>query len=271
RYSNDDIHAIRILVMEPTTDRNGGPKSRATFRSHANERLRILGEIPVRHFNQPAAQAKDSQAIDPDGNPDTSFLAKIPADVAFTFQTLDKDGMVLNMAQTWHQLRPGEIRHDCGGCHAHSQQPTPFAKTAAARTDYKLFDLTEQTPLLTTKAGDESNRQWDVKSETGLRYDKSVKNVEYFRDVKPILDRSCIACHTQKASNPPGKLVLDDDKIVSLPNADDVPGTYYRLTMDYAGRFGHKPVNGAWRNANASRYIRMFQSRRSLLVWKVLG
>ena len=59
--------------------------------------------------------------LDPDGNPDTSFLAKIPADTPFTFQTLDSDGMVLNMAQTWHQVRPGEMRNDCGGCHAHSQ------------------------------------------------------------------------------------------------------------------------------------------------------
>jgi len=65
--------------------------------------------------------------------------------------------------------------------------------------------------------------------------------------------------------------VLDDDKTVSLPNADDVPGTYYRLTMDYAGRFGHKPLTGAWRGANASRYVRMFQSRRSLLIWKIFG
>ena len=77
------------------------------------------------------------QPLDPDGNPDTSFLAKIPADVAWTFQTLDNNGMVLNMAQTWHQVRPGEIRNDCGGCHAHSQQPTPFEKTAAARPDYQ--------------------------------------------------------------------------------------------------------------------------------------
>jgi hypothetical protein len=41
--------------------------------------------------------------------------------------------------------------------------------------------------------------------------------------------------------------------------------------MDYAGRFGHKPIVGAWRNHNASRYVRMFQSRRSLLVWKIFG
>lgn len=77
--------------------------------------------IPVRKF------AGENQPLDPDGNPDTSFLAKIPADVAFTFQTIDKRGMVLNMSQTWHQLRPGEIRTNCGGCHAHSQKPTHFA------------------------------------------------------------------------------------------------------------------------------------------------
>ena len=47
------------------------------------------------------------------------------------------------MAQTWHQLRPGEIRNDCGGCHAHSQKPTEFCADAAARPEYKVFDLTE--------------------------------------------------------------------------------------------------------------------------------
>jgi hypothetical protein len=40
----------------------------------------------------------------------------------------------------------------------------------------------------------------------------AVVNVEYFRDVKPILDRSCVACHTQKWEKPAGKLVLDDDR-----------------------------------------------------------
>jgi hypothetical protein len=95
--------------------------------------------------------------------------------------------------------------------------------------------------------------------------------VEFYRDVKPILDRSCVACHSGKSGKPAGNLVLDDDKIVNLPDNDDVSGTYYRLAMDSGARFGHKPVVGSWRNHNASRYIRMFQSRRSLLVWKVFG
>ena len=266
-YSNDDIHAIRILVLEPTTDRNRGPKSGRLFLNHAKERLRILGEIPVRKF------AGDKQPLDPDGNPDTSFLAKIPADTAFTFQTLDKDGMVLNMAQTWHQLRPGEIRNDCGGCHAHSQKPTPFDKTAAAKPNYEVFDLTQKTPLLTTKALDESGKKWDAKDETGLRFEKGVKNVEYFRDVKPILDRSCVACHTAKKGKPAGNLVLDDDALVHFGNEPEMPGTYYRLALDTEARYGYKPVihNGQWRQTNASRYVRKFQSRRSLLIWKVFG
>ena len=45
----------------------------------------------------------------------------------------------------------------------------------------------------------------------------------------------------------------------------------YRLAMDSAGRFGYKPLIGSWRGGNASRYIRMFQSRRSLLIWKIYG
>src|SRR5262249_23747135 len=142
--------------------------------------------------------ADGKQPTDPDGNPDTSFLAKIPADTAFTFQTLDKNGMVLNMAQTWHQVRPGEIRNDCGGCHAHSPHPTQSSITAAAKPDYPVFDLTQKTPLLTTKAGDESKKQWDAKGSTGVKYSPTVKNVEYWRDVRPILQRSCAACHTEK-------------------------------------------------------------------------
>jgi hypothetical protein len=270
-YVNDDIHAIRILALEPTSDNK--PKGGRSYYNHAKERIRILGEFPVRKFTG------DKQPLDPDGNPDTSFLAKIPADVAWTFQTLDKNGMVLNMAQTWHQLRPGEIRTDCGGCHAHSQKPTDFTLTAAAKPGYEIFDLTRQTPLLTSKENDVSGKKWDTKNETGVRFAKEVKTVEYFRDVRPIFERSCVACHTQKSDKPAGNLVLDaDDTMVKTQNPSglgfdiSLPGTYARLAADAAGKFGVKPLNRhGWTNLAASRYIRMMQSRRSLLIWKVFG
>lgn len=271
RYDNKDIHAVRILAMEPTTDRHHGPKSGRLFYSHAMERLRVLGEIPLRKFDE-----NGKQPIDPDGNPDTSFLARIPADTAFTFQTLDRDGMVLNMAQTWHQLRPGEVRHDCGGCHAHSQKPTLFADTVAARADYNLFDLSSKTPLITSKSEDDTDRQWDTKNLTGLRSELTgVVNVEYFRDVQRILQRSCAGCHTTRnGKQPAGNLDLDaDEETINLPNQGNWPGTYYRLAADSRAKFGYRPVihNGTWRQTNASRYIRKFQARRSLLIWKVYG
>jgi hypothetical protein len=272
-YTNDDIHAIRILAMEPATARRSGPKAGRLFYNHARERLRILAEIPVRHFTASQERQRPEQPLDPDGNPDTSFLARIPADVPFTFQTLDKNGMVLNMAQTWHQVRPGEIRNDCGGCHAHSQKPTPFQDTAAARPDYVLFDTVAHTPLLTTKQNDRSGKQWDVKDETGLRFEKGVKDVEFHRDVKPILERSCVACHTQKWEKPAGNLVLDDHQLRREHIAHSVPGTYYRLASDPKGLFGHKlPGQAGWgEGLRKSRYIWAFQSRRSLLIWKIFG
>jgi hypothetical protein len=288
-YTNDDIHAVRVLAMEPTTHRRGANDGRR-FYNHAKERLRILGEIPLRKFTRgergvsaprsanPEADASGSpngQPLDPDGNPDTSFLAKIPADTAFTFQTLDEHGMVLNMAQTWHQLRPGEIRHNCGGCHAHSQQPTDFNRTLAAKEDYPVWDLVNTTPLIAEKARDESKKKWDTADETGVRFAKNeVLDVEYHRDVKPILARSCVACHTGKnGKEPAAKLDLDaDHESLSIEYSGQVPGTYYRLAVDNSAKFGHKPIGwDSWGSIQASRYIRKFQSRRSLLTWKVFG
>jgi len=263
-YTNDDIHAVRILLMEPTTDRKGANNGRR-YHNHAGERLRILGEVPLRKFN-----GKD-QPLDPDGNPDTSFLARIPANTGFTFQTLDKKGMVLNSAQTWHQLRPGEVRNNCGGCHSHSQKPTLFEETAASKGTYEVWDLTKKTPLLTDKARDTNTKVWDSKTETGLRYQETPLTVEYWRDIKPILQKSCVACHT--GDNPAGKLNLDaDDESIQYEHHGKFPGTYLRLAMDERAKFGHKPIGyDSWGYPNASRYVRKFQSRRSLLTWKVHG
>jgi hypothetical protein len=274
RYDNSDVHAVRIVAFEPTTDWRRLPGGRRTFWNLVNERMRVLGEIPVRKFDG------GKQPLDPDGNPDTSFLAKIPADVPFTFQMLDRRGMVLTTAQTWHQVRPGEIRHDCGGCHAHSQKPTPFEDTAAARPGYQVFDLTQSTPLLADRKRDESGKQWDAKNETGLRYAKGILNVEYHRDIKPIFERSCVACHTGQSGKPAGGLVLDDDRLMKGPHSFDgtdngphekVPGTFFRVALDRDARFGPQPPFRQWGMPQLSRYVRLFQSRRSLLMWKVHG
>jgi hypothetical protein len=253
-YENSDIWGIRILVLEPVSEVIANKRGHYSLVSDAAERIRILGEFPVRKFSKDG-----KQPLDPDGNPDTSFLAKMPADVAWTFQTLDNNGMVLNMAQTWHQLRPGEIRNNCGGCHAHSQQPTPFEQTVAARPDYQVWDLTARPPLFTTKAHDRSHKKWDKADRTGVTFATGVTDVEFHRDIKPILERSCVACHSVKHEKPAGRLALDDESPIKkrglVPWAENVqvreglPRTYARL------------VQYAW----------AFQARRSPLIWQVHG
>lgn len=253
KYTNNDIYAVRILAMEGIAERSYGPTAGAGFKAHlGRERLRILGEIPLKKTD-----ALGNTILDPDGNPDTSFMAKIPADVSFTFQAIDRRGMVLNASQTWHQVRPGETRNDCGGCHAHAQAGLDIAQTVAGKPGYVPHDLTKLTPVLTLDQGGNVS----IKTLT-----TRLLNVEYHRDIKPILQRSCVACHT--LANPAGNLALDDASIVG-----GFDNTYNRLADDTAAQYGHKPVISAkaWRGTNASRYVRSFQSRRSLLVWKIFG
>ena len=164
-YANSDIWGIRILVLEPVSDVIFQKKHHFALGSRSEERIRILGEFPSASFN-----ADGKQPLDPDGNPDTSFLAKIPADVAWTFQTLDNRGMVSEHGADLASGAPGEVRNDCGGCHAHSQQPTSFAETRAAQPDYEVWNLTEKTPLFTSAASSDTKQTWDRESRTGVRY-----------------------------------------------------------------------------------------------------
>lgn len=58
-------------------------------------------------------------------------------------------------------------------------------------------------------------------------------------------------------------------------NVGGLPGDYVRLANDSNAQFGYPPlvnVGGPrWRQTNAGRYIRAFQSRRSMLMWKLFG
>lgn len=255
-YADDDIWAVRILMMEPATDRtypNGGRR----FAAVGGERMRILGEIPVR---KPGA----ARVARPDGTTeeDTSFLARIPADVAVTFQALDRRGMVLNMAETWHQVRAGEARYDCGGCHAHSKQPLDFESTAAARSSYVIPDLAHSTPLLTV----------DAAGQPGVRTVAShAVTVEWRRDVEPILQARCASCHG--AASPAAGLPLASSTAPVSRDGVAWPGAYYRLVLDEAAAFSSPPPGGEsqWFVPQLTRYIRGFQSRQSLLMWKVWG
>ncbi|MBK7976346.1 MAG: hypothetical protein IPK07_24770 [Deltaproteobacteria bacterium] len=257
-YDEDDIYAVRLLGMLPSTDRSY-PNGGVAFTNTGNERLRILGEVPVRHEG----------VIDAQGYVDTSFLVRIPADVPFTFQTLDRNGMVLNMAQTWHQVRPGEVRTNCGGCHAHSKEPLDFASTVAGQPGFAPTDLALATPLLTPSGLGGSPGV----ATSGARQ----VTVEYGRDVKPILAARCSGCHTSDTTD--GRLDLHADGATVTCAGTTLPGTYYRLVadanIDGCPKYGLGAPAGSgdtyFLAPQQTRYLRSYQSRQSLLAWKVFG
>lgn len=254
-YGDDDVVAVRVLMQQAQTDRSypaGGPK----YSVIGGERMRILGEIPVGKPNAPPVRHPDGTL-----RRDTSFLAKVPADVALTFQTIDRRGMVLNMAQTWHQLRPGEARYDCGGCHAHSLRPLDFETTAAARPDFPIPDLARTTPLLTL----------DASGATAIRLlPGHATTVEYRRDVVPIFERRCASCHG--AASPAAGLALSASS-GTVERDGSWPRPYWQLTQDMAAELSAPPPSpyGIWFVPQLTRYVRAFQSRQSLLLWKVWG
>jgi hypothetical protein len=207
-FTNDEIAAVRIVMMEArSTSLPFG------WTTAISERVRVLGEVPV--------------------NSDGSFLAKIPADTPVSFTLLDKHGLTLTHAQTWHQVRPGELKADCGGCHAHSKTPVDFATSLAASRP--PADLTLQP----------------------------AHDVEYRRDIEPIVQRACISCHQGAIATAPARLAFSTDPAVN----------YQRLANDPAATVGLPPPPGqsGYVGPQASRYTRALNSSRSLLLWVLSG
>jgi hypothetical protein len=178
--------------------------------------------------------------------------------------------MVLNMAQTWHQVRPGEARYDCGGCHAHTKAPLAFETTVSGQDGHPATNLGLETLLL---------RLTEMSGTPGtVTVPSPSVTVEYFRDVRPILTARCAGCHTDDAAD--GKLNLHADGASVSCGGETWPGTYYRLAVDGNGNtnpgcaFGLGTPAGTpsyFIGPQQTRYIRGFQSRESLLFWKIFG
>jgi hypothetical protein len=245
-YGDDDLWAVRILMQQAQTDRSY-PDNGANFSVVGGERMRILGEVPVRGPDSGKPGSPTTPLPDGRTVADTSFLVRVPADTSITFQALDSRGMVLDMAQTWHQVRPGEARYDCGGCHAHSKTPVDFGITAASQPSYSPRDLARTTPLLALDGAG----QPIVTTIPAHRV-----AVEYFHDVRPLLDARCAACHG--GATPAAGLDLSS----AHAPVGGFPYAYWRLVQN---------DEGTYLEPQLTRYLRAFQSRQSLLLWKVWG
>ena len=232
-FDDQEIYAAQVVADMTRVDTRYRALT-ARYISHNKDQIwGILGEVPVRKTN-------NGQVVrDPQNNPDTSYEVRIPSGVPFHHRLLTRDGLMLTAENTWHSTRPGERKNNCGGCHAHSTQTSylPFSQTAAADPSYQIQDFALQTPML---------------SRTGTQPTFTVRNerirvIEFYRDIKPILDAKCASCHPADRSNPP-----------DLESQDSV----HFLAFDSRGLAGYH---------QATRWIRKNSAAQSLLVWKLFG
>nr|MCH9638207.1 hypothetical protein [Betaproteobacteria bacterium] len=189
-----------------------------------------------------------------------SFLLRMPANMPYLMQGIDCDGHTLNTDQTWQHLRPGEMK-TCGGCHVHSR-PTreQFSNTYAATDNYTIPQLGEGTvPLLNGLDGNTVN----TRSINGNEL-----QIEFTRDIKPILDEHCVVCHG--GSSPAAGLALD--KHGAKNNEEGT--TWWRLVADHQQKYVPENLKIVTKTGNVferpqvSKYIRAFNALGSLLYWK---
>jgi hypothetical protein len=269
---DDDIYGVRIIVTPPKPftrpiRKYGSPLERSVWNSISRyladsrlndvvarysslhgERWEILGEFPLTH----------TDTTDEQGNPDTSWVAKVPADTPFLIQTLDANGMTVISELTWRGVKSGENRTDCGGCHAHSVEPLDFETTEAGKsspiTNVANLDLTD--PIIQEGLWDLTRGNVPLLSEAGVSKDAGYSyGVEFNRDVLPIINTSCMSCHSADGTG--NMLILD--------GTSDTDDAYAKLTRKAPGE------STQYKYPQVSKYIRVPQARQSLLTWVVWG
>lgn len=255
-YDDEELCGIRLIGLLPNRSTN-------TYNEILNvmgERTSILGEFHIKHYNE-----LGERIINPHNNkPDTSFLAKLPANVPHLTQAIDCDGRTLNTDMSWQTVKPGEMK-TCGGCHVHSRPAElEFSQSYAATQDYTIPVLGQGVvPLLSGKTGNVVN----TRTVSGYGYRPTLT-----QDIKPIFDAHCISCHG--GETPAAGLNLSN----TTSNLRDggVNSTWFCLVRDNTqtcvpsgSKISVSGMSGnAFRRPQLTKYMRAFNSRGSLLYWK---
>ena len=171
-----------------------------------------------------------------------------------------RNGLVLNMAQTWHQVRPGEVRTDCGGCHAHSQHAARRSRLDRRRSPATpSVDLVGTRRPLLTHDGEAAKP-----TVRGFVAGRCRRRRVLPRHPADPAEASCVPATPRANPDPPG-----DSRIsTTSPSTAACPATTSAWPTTQDAEWGHRrrdPERNVWRQTNASRYVRAFQSRRSLL------
>ena len=127
---------------------------------------------------------------------DGSAMFRIPANTPISMQPLDGEGKALALMRSWSTARPGEVV-SCVGCHEKQNSTPPNQSTIAAK-----------------------RRPSKIKPWHG-----PVRGFSFAREVQPVLDRYCVACHdgTGGAGHALPDLRADQGKFVVLKSGRPEP------------------------------------------------
>ncbi|NOX76667.1 MAG: hypothetical protein GXP17_08695, partial [Gammaproteobacteria bacterium] len=279
-FDNNEIYGIRILMPVPNIPKEiykGDEKWSGVQHHH----LRILGEYPVRKPDSNGVEPTDDQ-----GNPDTSFIVRVPADTPFLMETIDKRGMALDIETASRSVARGEQQF-CVGCHVHTRDGMdPFASRAKTNIN-KFGDFTgASAPLF---VGMDANGYPTVASaqatyagEAGATARRSFA-VDWANNISAIVQNRCASCHGpgQSAQQKTGLLLdgsnntyqlITENRIrtsggTTILNAYTNPGN--GLTdLDASGTDRITPHYDC---CTPSRWVSINSARSSMLVWALYG
>ena len=174
---------------------------------------RVLGETPVEE--------------------DGSAYFEVPAMTPVYFQLLDRNGDVVQTMRSWSTLQPGE-RFACNGCHERKDSSIQNAELPASLALQR--GVVKLAPVLTPGEG--------YMRDAGF---------SYMRDVQPILDRYCVACHSGRALSPdhPARIRLRADKYFITDPKDE----YAKILASQKRNFVASYINLTKRGQNKNEYM----------------
>jgi len=248
-FDNKEVYGVRVVMPVPPVSNNAYGGIELWAGKAQQHHMRILGEFPVRKA--------DGSLIDAQGNPDTSFLLKIPANTPFLFQSLDKNGMALDIETTSRTMARGE-RQLCGGCHVHTRESLDPEQSIAVTDTSNYYgylgDLSrwKHAPLFNTLDGngipvaEAADKIYPALPGVNARRTFAV---DWDNGIKQVIQVRCASCHVEGQSGfDVGGLKLQPDD-----------ATYKKLTT------------GAGGCCRASRWLSLNSARSSMLIWALYG
>jgi hypothetical protein len=173
-----------------------GEEGIRTFGSTEFDGQSLYGEVPI--------------------NPDNSFAAKVPGNVPFHMQVIDKFAMSIVNESIWISGRAGEQRV-CGGCHEDRAKQTSIAPGVQEALLRGAVDLDTPRPM---------------RLSTDYSYG-AIKGVPWDLAIQPTLTAKCAACHDGDASKPgnPSYTVMDRTTMTSQTFTFDLRGDKLAVTV----------------------------------------